>query len=223
MLVKMWKNAGAKYRDGVELLKEYAPNHPLLPVLLEGHSVLNQLYLEEAIDTIRLDQTSTQHPAPNTKKDEATDLIRQLKELLHAKAIRRNEFLDFGMRTDKHANAARVNINADLIEMRKKIHQLSNRKAYYEKTGELPKIPEIPPISSEIKGDNFALQKKLFNLRANISKYKKKIRVGYAGNADAKKISFLEIKLKSLENDRDIIQNTINQQTTAEANDTGGI
>lgn len=221
MLVALWKSAGAKYTEGVELLKEYAPTHPLLPVLLQGHSVINQLYLEEAIDTISF---NTPPPPSTTKRvSEAQQLIKELKELLHAKAIRRNQYLDYGMRKDKHANAARAAINADLIEMRKKINQLVLRKAYFEKTGELPKIPENKPPATEIKGDNFALQKQLANVRSNISKYKRKITNAYKTNADPAKISRWEIKLKSLENDRDIIQDTIHQQTAAKANEPEGI
>ena len=207
MLVELWKKGGAKYHEGLRLINEYAPLHPLLPILTKGESIVNQLYLEEAIESITFN-------TPQIKKSPSLpDLNKQLKELFHAKAIRRNEYLNWNLRNDDQAIKARAEINADLIKYRQKIHQFIERIKYFEKTGKLLKIPEDKRDKPTLKGNNFELQKQLQNIRSNISKYKAKIKKAYSQKEHDGLITKWEIKLKDLQNERDSIQNTLHSKT----------
>lgn len=193
------------YAEGVELVRIYAPEHPLLPMLEEGETALNAMYLSGIIPDLKVDseQRTTEPPlTADCRLPTAGYLYLRQKELLHGRAITRNRFHEYGLRNDVPAVQARARINEELINIRKELHDVSRKIERYEKTGELITIPDLSEVVSPV--DEAALQD-LLNARSHVSRIKGQLRKLYENNAPKEQIEKKELQLKRWETTRDMI------------------
>lgn len=201
-LVNIWKEDKG-YQEGVELLKIYLPDHPMLPTLQAGESIINQMYLEQAINQIPpqpLQKKKKRYQKGNSSNPKY--LYAKVKELYLLKIKRRNDFFT------ATTNQQRANINQDLIQYRKEIFELHRKINYFEETGELIKIPDRVAKKMQLPKDQAALLKTLYNTRSSISKTKKNLKKAYQDKAK-RKIKTYEEKLKLLESKKIEIEQKI--------------
>lgn len=204
-LIQQWYKK-MDYAEGVELVELYEPDHPLLSMLKEGETPMNKIYLTGIIPDLKA-------PAPTTEEEPATATvakppptihhlyIRQ-KELLHGRAITRNKFHEYGLRSDVPAVQARQRINQDLIAIRKELNDVSRKIEHYESTGQLVQVPDVSDVVSPIaEADHQAL----LNARSNVSRWKRKVAKLYEQKADKEKIQSAELRLKKYETERDFL------------------
>ena len=203
-LIENWKKSG-NYSEGVELLQLYAPDHSMLPILKKGKSKINELYLRQAINSLKIEPPRQRAKTFREKHGGPEYLHNRLRELYKLKNQRRNQFFDV------ETNAERAAISDDLIEYRKQIHDLCRQIEYYEVKGELVEIPDLAQSASEddLPDDLYTLSKNLNNIRSNLTKAKRYLKAAYAAK-DKNKIEKYSQKVTELEQKKEALERKIN-------------
>lgn len=213
-LIEQWQQK-KDYPQGVELVALYAPGHPLLPMLRSGETGINRIYLSGIVPELKAGPSRVTTPSGNTtagsQPPEATYLYRRQRELLKGRAITRNQYHEYFLRSDVPAVQARRRINRQLIDIRIELHDISRQIEYFEKTGKLITVPEVSEVVSPIAQ---AGHKSLLNARSNVSRWKRKLEKLYNEKAPKAAIEKAELKLKKYQTERDLLHSKLTNPLT---------
>lgn len=197
------------YKKGLQRIELVAPAHPLLPMLQQGETAINRMYMEQVLKEIKDLPEVT--PKSTLSADKPNDAYKEIKALYAKKNKTRNQYFIC------KSNKERKVINRQLIVLRSDIHTLFRRIEYYEKNGTFPAIQDVEPaiISEE---NPMLLNRMLLNTRSNISRYKKKITTAYEQNASKSDIEKLELRLKRFTEKKDSIEQKLSSTKATKQN-----
>lgn len=206
-LVQNYLDADEKdYVIGVELVKAFAPGHPLLKSILQGNSFINQLYLIQALknivsgsfipEALPVKASGAAKEDPNLFK-----LLKQQKKLILQRVHLSNSFHQYLQNPTQCAE-----ISDKLRLLQPQIRAITKKIDHYNDFGVLP--PDQTHKAKKIPTDRAEQVRKLSSLRSSRSIYRKKVRT----EKDKKKLLKHQAKLTTLENDIKNIEDVINKK-----------
>jgi hypothetical protein len=174
-----------QYKKKLDKLAVAAPNHPLLNTLRGGLSMMNEMYLSDALEQLKKQKDAEPEPTSRAtaiveKESYPSELYRDetfaklVREKTHLRnQIRKtsNEFHE--VKTDAEAR----NVSIRVLDLEKAWREKKKDIDYYEKNRQLP-----DKIDPNTEGDNWIVpkdpvqrQKALLSARSNISIAEKEI------------------------------------------------
>lgn len=151
-----------EYQAGLEMIKTYSPEHPLLPTLLIGQSPINNLYMKSVLGGLDT-------KIPDDIKSDGVDVVvqnmhRERGQLYGQRAKMSNKLHDCKSNGDRAIVSDEIQmIQAQIIEINARIHR-------YTLTGEV-----VTPSKDNLPEEPFELFKIRENLRKNIPRIEKSL------------------------------------------------
>ena len=180
-----------EYLEDLVLIKRNAPNHPLLPLLIEGATAINKIRMPTAISYMQ------QNPEDLPKKEEVAVKVNiadgTLSSLIGKRAKLANEMHGS---CEKRGLNKRKRLNDEILDINSQIQVFLG---YKEKTPDMPK----PFIEVDYQGKSKA---ELLIMRGRISAARTRQRTLIANNTNDKRGEKLKAKLIQIEKSYEQIQ-----------------
>lgn len=163
-----------EYCDEVAELAAAAPGHPLLRTLQSGHSVINEIYLREAmksVDPSAIAEAATENADVFDQNDDPGDpelarMRTEIRKLFFERNGLSNRFRGCGSKSE------RAEVSADIEVVQRNIGRMMQRIRHWKIAG---KLADDDPGGNYVPKDGLELARLRASLRASISRKKGEI------------------------------------------------
>ncbi len=199
------------YRSGIQLLKRKNPEHPILPTLEKGFSLINLEYLRFALKNAQLYKNKAPENRVEYSDPSLTTLYSNLRTLKNRQAVHSNKFhaasnnnqrafiSDEIMRIQSDIKLTILEINA--FKKNGKVHELKNIEQYPVPKDPLKMQRKNENLGSQISRQNRDIRKMQIEIRRNPS------------NKLEERLTKFKIKLNHLEIHRGHVRNALTVAT----------
>lgn len=168
-----------EYNRNLDVIRQLYPDSEWLPLLNRGYNAANVLYIEEAMNELKLNvRNIVENVEVVTLNDETSTIKTDTDEHLYNLYIKLNKLQGNRSKLSNKfhtciSDKQRHNISKYIAEVQVLIGSTMKSIDYYKATG--IKVEELED-DFDLPNDKFALSKKLNVIRAMVSKIKKRIR-----------------------------------------------